>query len=268
MTEQATFANAPGQTESRVRVQRWFSVSAGVSVILLSFAGFGPALIDQSRRYAPPTALVMAHGATCAAWLVLFLGQATLAATGRMDLHRRLGWIGPALAAAIVILGVFTSIEVTHRDSDLSGDLTRLLARPGAPPPTEEENIRGIWGPLAGLIQFSLLVAAGLLLRHRPEIHKRIMVFALFPLAAESLLHLCGALVGRAPASPSVIGAAGLVVGALLLTVVSVYEKIARGRVHPASMLIPVLLVVWWTLFNAVFVSSSLGLKVAAWLVG
>jgi hypothetical protein len=66
----------------------------GIFVILLSFAGFGPSLIDQSRRFGPPTTLLMLHGATALAWLLLYATQALLVARGRVDLHRRLGWAG------------------------------------------------------------------------------------------------------------------------------------------------------------------------------
>jgi hypothetical protein len=45
-----------------------FYVGFGIFVILLSFAGFAPSLIDQSRRFAPPTTLLLVHGATSLAW--------------------------------------------------------------------------------------------------------------------------------------------------------------------------------------------------------
>jgi hypothetical protein len=257
----------PGAAARKHRNQRSFYISAGVFVILLSIAGFGPALIDESRRYAPPTTLVIAHGAVTAAWLALFLVQALLVATGRVAAHRRLGWAGPAIAAAIIVLGVYTSIEVTRRESDLSGDITRLLARPGAPPPTEAENIAGIWGPLGVLLNFSLLVAAGYVFRRRAEVHKRIMVFALSPLAFESILHLSGALVGRVSAPPSVILGIGVTVTLLLLAVPAIHDKVSKGRIHPASVWVPILFVVWVTLTNAVIFPSAVGFKVASWLV-
>jgi hypothetical protein len=236
-------------------------------VILLSIAGFGPSLLDHSRRNAPITPLLIAHGATALAWLLLFLTQATLVATGRVAVHRRLGWVGPAIAAAIIVLGLFTSIESARRPYDLSGDVTRLLARPGAPPPTEAELIAGVWGPLGVLMTFSILVAAGLWYRHRPEIHKRIMVFALLPLAFESILHLSGTLVGRVPVPPSVIFGIGLTFSLLLFGVVAIHDKVSKGRIHPVSVWVPVLFVVWSVLNNAVVFPSAVGFKVATWLV-
>ena len=170
----------------QVRTGQRFYVGFGVFVILLSFAGFAPSLIDQSRRFAPPTTLHLLHGATALAWLLLYVTQALLVAKGRVDLHRRLGWAGPMIAVLLVLFGYCTITEGAFRVSDLSGDIYRILIEPGSPPLTDAENIAGIWGPLGVLINFSLLVAAGILFRHRAELHKRLMVFALMPLVFES----------------------------------------------------------------------------------
>jgi hypothetical protein len=235
--------------------------------ILLAFAGFGPSLIDHSRRYAPPSALYIAHGATALAWLVLFLTQAALVARGRVAVHRRLGWAGPVIAAAIIVMGVAIVIDGAFRQSDLSGDVARLVLRPGAPPFTEAESIAGIWGPLGVLMTFTILVVAGLLFRHRPEVHKRLMVFALVPLGIESLLHLSGNVVGRVPASQGVLMGFWLTASFLLLTVVPIYDKVSKGRIHPASIWIPVLFVAWTVLSNAVIFRTAPAFKLASWIL-
>ena len=68
---QATIVTAPAETGSRRRVERWFYISAGLFMILVSVAGFGPSIIDQSRRNAPPTPLVIAHGILIFAWEIV-----------------------------------------------------------------------------------------------------------------------------------------------------------------------------------------------------
>ena len=118
MTDQATAVKTRDVTGSRYepprshQETRRFYIGAGVFSILLAFAGFGPSLIDHSRRFAPPSAQYIAHGATNLAWLVLFLAQATLVARGRVATHRRLGWAGPVMAAAVI--GML--VTVVHRD--------------------------------------------------------------------------------------------------------------------------------------------------------
>src|SRR4030095_14106330 len=68
-----------------------FYVGVAVAVLLLCAAGFGPSLIVQSRRTAPITPLLMAHGFVTGGWLILFLAQAALVAFRRTTLHRRVG---------------------------------------------------------------------------------------------------------------------------------------------------------------------------------
>ena len=274
MTDQAAVVETPEVTGSMHerpqrshQKRRRFYIGAGVFSILLAFAGFGPSLIDHSRRFAPPSGLYVAHGATNLAWLALFLAQATLVARGRVAVHRRLGWAGPVIAATVIGLGVAIVIDGAFRQSDLSGDVARLVLRPGAPPFTEAESIAGIWGPLGVLLNFSILVAAGLLFRHRPEIHKRLMVFSLVPLGIESLLHLSGVLVGRVPVAQGVLRGFWLTSSFLLLLVVPIHDKLSKGRIHPASVWIPLLFVAWTVLSNAVIFRSAPAFKLASWIL-
>ena len=276
MTDQAAVAQTPGITgsmheapqRSHQKTHRFY-IGAGVFAIALAFASFGPSLIDHSRRYAPPDAVVLVHGAVAMAWLALFLTQASLVATGRVATHRRLGaWAGPVILVAVTASSVYNVIDGALRQSDLSGDVYRLLVRPGAPPMTEEELITGMWGPLNNLLCFTVLVAAGLLFRHRPELHKRFMVFALVPFGFQSLLHLSGTLVGRVPASQGVLQGFWLIAGLLFLpAVIPIYEKVSKGRIHPASIWIPVVFVGWTAFSNGVLFPSAAALKLGSWIL-
>jgi len=123
----------------RWRVDHWFYVGVAVLVIALHVAGFGPALIDESMRNDQPSLLVIIHGLVAGACLLLFLAQATLVAAGRTSIHRRLGVVAPALAVVMVVLIFQTTIELVRRGYDLSGDLWRPAAAPGAPVPSAAE---------------------------------------------------------------------------------------------------------------------------------
>ena len=268
MLEASAAVNGQEATALKRRVpRRWFYVGAGVFALLLAFAGFGPSLIDQSRRNAPITPLLIAHGAATLAWLLLFLTQAALVATRRVAVHRRLGWVGLGFAAVVIVLGFYTSIDSSRRYVDLSGDVTRLMLAPGSPPMTEAEITASVWGPLSVLLSFSILVAVGLWYRHRPEIHKRLMVFTLLPLAQESVMHLGGALVDRVPVSQGVLAVMAPTIGVLLFSIVAIHDKMSQGRIHPVSVWAPVLVLVGETLLNTVVLSSAVGYQVAAWLV-
>ena len=267
MDDKAVVLSVADVPVRQVRTGQGFYVGFGIFVILLSVAGFAPSLIDQSRRFAPPTTLHMIHGATALAWLLLYVIQALLVARGRVDLHRRLGWAGPLIAVLLVLFGSYTITEGAFRLSDLSGDIYRILIEPGSPPLTDADFIAGFWGSAGELITFSLLVVAGIVFRHRAEIHKRLMVFTLIPLVPESLLHLSGTLVGRVPLSRDELFIGMLVIDLAVPFIPAVHDKLTRGRIHPASLWIPLLIIGWYVVLNAVMAPSALAIKVGSWLL-
>ena len=267
MADAAVVLRTAGVPARQARTGQGFYVGFGVFVILLSFAGFAPSLIDQSRRFAPPTTLHLVHGATSFAWLLMYVTQALLVARGRIDLHRRLGWAGAVIAALVVLLGYYVIVEGAFRQSDLSGVIYRLLIEPGSPPMTEAELIAGFWGPFSQLSTFSLLVAAGIVFRHRVELHKRLMVFSLMPMTFMSLLHLSGTLVGNVPLSRGALGIGWVVTGFAVYCIPATHDKLTRGRIHPASIWIPLVITLWLVVLNGLVAPSSLGLKVGSWLL-
>jgi hypothetical protein len=247
------------------RVDHSFYIAVAMFVILISVAGFAPSIIDQSRRNAPLTLLVGGHGIIAASWLLLFLVQAVLVATGRTAVHRRLGRIGPVLAATMIVLGVVMLLD-GRGGSDLSGDLTRALNPPGAPRLSPEEAAPGILFPLAGFLTFGVLVALGLWYRRRPEIHKRLMLFALFPLVGEPVIHLIGYLAGHWPALQGAAGMIAAPASLLLLSVSAIHDKLSQGRIHPVSLWTPVLLLVWQNALPLIVFPSVVWREFAVWL--
>ena len=141
-------------------VDRWFYISMALLLLLLTVAAFGPSLLDPSRRTVPLplTPLVTAHAIVSAAWLLLFLTQATLVVTGCTAVHRRVGIFGAVLTVVFVVLGVFTVIAQARRGFDLSGDISRLPPRPGAPP----DPAAAVVGLLFLFLTFAILIGAGL----------------------------------------------------------------------------------------------------------
>ena len=106
--QRVTVETAPAVVGNQRRVYCWFYISAALFVILLSAVGFGPSIVDPSRRNGSFTLLVTAHGIVAGAWLLLFLTQATLAATRRAAVHRRLGMLGPVLAVVYDCSGLLS----------------------------------------------------------------------------------------------------------------------------------------------------------------
>jgi hypothetical protein len=71
--------------------------------------------------------------------------------------------------------------------------------------------------PLLGFLAFPVLVSAGLWYRHRPDIHKRLMLFAVLGLHGVPLTHLSGYLLGYWPAQAGLFSLIGRAMGILLL---------------------------------------------------
>ena len=261
MPQQTTVVLVAEVAGSQRRVERWFYISVALSLILLNGVAFGPGIIDGSRRNVPLplTALVTTHAVLGAAWLLLFLAQATLVATRRVAVHRRLGVAGAALALAFVGIGCFTVIEQARRGFDLSGDISRL-APPGAPPdPAATLSI------LFFFVTFAVLVGAALWYRHRPAVHKRLMLLAVVGgLSPTPLAHL----IGHWPALQARAGMVVLVSTIIVLSVSAIYDRISQGRIHPVSLLVPGVLVVWQALLNTMVIPSAAWRGVAAWVIG
>jgi hypothetical protein len=229
MTADATAGELTPEMVDTRRVERWFFISVALGLMVLFAVAFSPSLIDTSRRNTPLplTALVATHGLLGVGWLFLFLTQATLVATRRVAVHRRLGVFGAVLAAAFVLTGALSVIAQARRGYDLSGDLERATVSrtsPGA-------DIAA-FAPVFFFLVFGALVAAALLYRGRPAIHKRLMLLAVLGgLTVTPVVHLLGHWT-------SLRGATGLIILSTLLVSLSlsaVHDYVTERRIHPVS---------------------------------
>ncbi len=179
--------NAPKLQKNSV-VDRYFFTVIATSMIVVSLAGFVPSLANPAGRRAPLTVLAAAHGVVFLAWLVLFLVQSRLVATRRIVTHRRLGIAGIFLLLLMIPLGYWSTISMVRRAFDLSGDL-KIDSHPHG------EYIDPQFGavfPLTDLPIFVLLAGTAIAYRRKPEIHKRLMLFANIALMGAPLAHFIG----------------------------------------------------------------------------
>jgi hypothetical protein len=177
-----------------------------------------------------PNATVHLHALLFMSWLVLFIVQTRLVATHRVKMHRKLGYFGVALAAAMVVVGGRTAVEA---------------ARLGAVPPGAKPwNFIAI--PFGDITTFGIFFLAAVLWRNEKDKHKRLMIMASVCLMPAALVRWPGVLAVGALASYGL---------ALLFPIAgAVYDRRSRGRVHP---------VYWWGM--ALFV---LGVLVRVVLLG
>lgn len=91
-------------------IDRWIYVFMAAFFIVITLTGFVPdslakiAAVEAGER--PPFPLVLhLHSILMGSFLLLLLAQTTLAATGRLANHQRLGMAAAVLAPAIVVVG-------------------------------------------------------------------------------------------------------------------------------------------------------------------
>jgi uncharacterized membrane protein len=91
-----------------------FFVRGAVVMALTIFAGFSMQLaMGRSTFYSPP--LVHAHAIVFMGWVVIYLTQNLLIGTGRLDIHRKLGWIALGWLFPMVLLGCLVTLAMERR---------------------------------------------------------------------------------------------------------------------------------------------------------
>jgi hypothetical protein len=167
--------------QKNVLVERWFFNGMALTMLAVAVAGFLPSIVHTAGRRAPISPLAAAHGILFFAWLIIFLVQSRLIATGHVALHRRVGVAAGFVLAMMIPVGYATTAAMVRRGFDLSGDLR-----------IDHDPLSESIFPLGDLLMFTLLAIAAIAYRRRPEIHKRLMLFANISLMGAPLAHFIG----------------------------------------------------------------------------
>jgi hypothetical protein len=252
-------ATAPNPTLSRQQakpfVERWYFTGMAIIMLAVSIAGFLPAIVHPAGRRAPLTLLAAVHGIVFLAWLLLFLAQSLLAATGRIGWHRRLGLTSVVLLALMIPLGFLTTTSMVRRGFDLSGD-----QRIGNPPPLLDGYTASVFN-FGGLLEFAVLAGAAICYRRRPEIHKRLMLFANIELMGPSITHLIGHISPLELTPPAV-----LLAFTLFLLAGVARDYLVAKRIHPLTAFLAIALFVCLPIQGAVIGPSAAWHHFDAWL--
>ena len=101
-------------------IDRWIYVFTAASFIVISLTGFIPdslmkiSLVQAGGR--PPFPLVLhMHAVLMGSFLLLLLAQTTLMATGRRQMHQRLGIAAFGVASALVLVGLVLVPTMYHQ---------------------------------------------------------------------------------------------------------------------------------------------------------
>ncbi len=246
----ASIPIAPG-LRLRHLVRRWFFPAMALAMIATSLAGFVPSMAHPLGRHAPVSGLVAAHGIVFFAWLLLFLVQSGLVATGYKRLHRSLGLASLSILALMIPLAYGVTIAMVRRGFDLSGDLH--VAGDAA--------YEAVF-PLSNLLIFSVLAIAAVAYRRRPELHKRLMLFANIELMPAPLTHL----IGHTPSLTSLPGAIVIVPISMFVLAAVGRDLLDQGRVHRLTWGLAALRIVSGPLEAGPIGTSSAWHHLVSWL--
>jgi len=236
---------------ARAARSRRFYVAMALAMILAAGAGFAPSLVDTAGRKAPVTPLVAVHGVLFALWMVVFLVQTSLVSQGRTAIHKKLGPVACGLAAIMVIVGYVTAREMVRRGFDLSGDLNAQA----------DPSFQVVFA-LGDLLTFAVLITAGVLYRHRSDVHKRLMLLGTIGgMMPASFAHLLGHFPVFHTRAPLI-----LVPLSAFFFAPAAHDRIVRRRFHPVSLWGGIALFVWANVRAAVIGPSPAWHHLVAWI--
>jgi hypothetical protein len=189
-----------------------FFMGASIAMVLVIVAGFSLQLAMGRSSFSAPL-LVHAHAVVFMGWVVIYLLQNTFIATGRVALHRPLGWIAAAWIVPMLVLGCLVTVE---------------LARQGRVPFFFRPLQFLVFDPMS-LFAFAGLTVAAIILRRSTEWHRR--------------LHFCAMAILLGPGFGRLLPMPLLqpwawevtVAACMIFPLIGVVADLRRtGRVHPA----------------------------------
>jgi uncharacterized membrane protein YozB (DUF420 family) len=161
----------------RPRFEHRFYVGAVVAAFAMVFAGFARPYYLRASFGGPALPLLLhLHGALTTSWFALFFTQTCLIDSHRIAWHRRLGIVGAVLALLLVAVGITTVMRFASRyvHSPIDGPVAL--------------SILGF--SLVVLALFLLFVGTAIVLRRRPDFHKRLMLLATLSLLPPAIVRI------------------------------------------------------------------------------
>jgi hypothetical protein len=200
----------------RLAVSRTFYLAASVLLLAAVVIGFWPTYFGRllAGTPLPLRPMVKVHAPVFLGWMVLLLAQTALVVAGRVDLHRKLGWVGVGYAAVAVVVGLLLAAD-GFSARVASGDVRsayRFLLVPG---------------PINDMILFGGFFSAAIVYRKKPQIHKRLIVVSAIVLAGPGL--------ARLPFATTIPLTITVAFAPFLLAMA--FDVVTRRRVHPVYVI-------------------------------
>lgn len=205
-------------TTMRSRTTTRIYVPIGLVCLIITLLGFWPVYFGPLLAGIPhPLPIIHLHAAVFVGWLLLVIVQASLAATGRIALHMKVGNFGMAWGLVLLLVGWATAFSV-FGDRVQAGDLE--LAR------------NRLVAPLTDLLVFAPVLAAAWIYRRKPEIHKRLIIVASIILLSAAVHRMAFLGGGPSPPLPQL-----LTVWLSPILLGMTYDFFKRRVVHPVYLI-------------------------------
>jgi hypothetical protein len=220
----------------------FFTVMSAV-VLLLVVIGFVPTFYLRPIFDVPPIpAYLYLHGLIMTIWFVWFVGQSFLVSAGLVTRHRQFGRLGAIFGVVVVVGSLMASLGFASRVASrgLGFDADASVLGVGVTGLTVAAFISYVvWGNIASLLSFATFLLAAVVLRRRPQAHKRLMLLASISIIGPALARIL-----RWPVFSGIQGPAiQLVMWSSLVLALAVHDLISRRRLHPATVFGALLLV-------------------------
>jgi len=173
------------------------------------------------------------HVLSTTLWLALIISQSWLIQLNRVDLHRRIGLFGILVAMSVVVTGIVVQIDVIG-SYDAKGDTTNAVLIP--------------------FIRFSLLfgyavcVAWAIVLRKRPDWHKRLILLGTFPLLQSSFDRMAANVFGLL----EIRGLMALAGHLVLMILFAFWDRRGQGYFHPVTKWGTILMILFYLVSPAI----------------
>jgi len=222
---------------SRPGFQRYFFVALAWFYAVVAVVGFAPNLHEHFSGAYEIHPVAWIHGAIMTTWLALLITQTTLAASGSVRQHRKLGLLSLALAPLVGL-----SMIIASRRQLLAEVL-----------PVEHFQYDLLFLEVVELVLFVVFFTWAFLARRRPDSHKRYMIFATAILLQAAVDRMWWFLPG---ASLSHHWGQDVYVYALLLPLFA-FDFVSLGRIHRATLTGTAMLITGHVLANVVWGSPA-----------
>jgi hypothetical protein len=145
-------------------VDKYFYFAMGLLAAAIVVWGFSHTVDENLLHAAPPRPLLLwFHGAAFSGWIAFFIFQSGLVRTHNVKWHRFFGWFGAGLGAAMIPLGITTSIIMGRFD-------TLVKHEPGSD--------AFLIVPWYDMVAFATFFSLAVLWRKKPELHRRFIFIA------------------------------------------------------------------------------------------